>query len=291
VKPASFEYHRPASIGEALDLLALHGPQCKLIAGGQSLVPMMNMRLASPAHLIDINDLSELAGVRDCVGAIEVGTLTRHCEVASSALLQAHCPLLPQAAATIGHYAIRQRGTLGGSLAHADPAAQMALVARTLDARITLASRSGEREVGSAAFFEGAMATAVRPDEMIVRVRYPKLSSGERSSFRLFSRRHGDFAIISVAVVLEVHERRVRKLLVGVNGASPVPARLDEMAAAFLGKTPDTRWMDDLGQAVYDAITPEDSGRIPPIYRRELARRLTMQTLQELLAEREEAVA
>lgn len=291
MKPASFEYHRPASIGEALDLLALHGPQGKLISGGQSLVPMMNMRLASPAHLIDINDLSELAGVREQGGAVEVGTLTRHCEVASSALLKAHCPLLPQAAATIGHYAIRQRGTLGGSLAHADPAAQMALVACTLDARITLASRSGEREVGSAAFFEGAMATAARPDEMIVRVRYPKLSPEERSSFKLFSRRHGDFAIISVAVVLEVHESRVRKLLIGVNGASPVPLRLDAVAAEFLGKAPDARWVENLGEAVYHAITPEDSVRIPPIYRRELARRLTVQALQESLAGREEVAA
>ncbi|WP_423458302.1 FAD binding domain-containing protein [Ottowia sp. VDI28] len=291
MKPASFEYHRPASIGEALDLLALHGAQGKLISGGQSLVPMMNMRLASPAHLIDINDLSELAGVRDQGDAVEIGTLTRHCEVVSSALLKKHCPLLPKAAATIGHHAIRQRGTLGGSLAHADPAAQMALVARTLDARITLASRSGEREVASGVFFEGAMATVVRPDEMIVRVHYPKLPPQERSSFKLFSRRHGDFAIISVAVLLEVHEGWVRKLLIGVNGASPVPLRLDAVAAEFLGKTPDARWVEALGLAVSRAITPEDSARIPPIYRRELARGLTVQALQELLAERKGDVA
>ena len=291
MKPASFEYHRPASIGEALELLALHAPQGKLISGGQSLVPMMNMRLASPAHLIDINDLSELAGVKERDGVIEIGTLTRHEEVASSALLQTHCPLLPQAAATIGHHAIRQRGTLGGSLAHADPAAQMALVACTLEARITLASRAGEREIASTEFFKGAMTTAARPDEMIVRVRYPKRQPQERASFRLFARRHGDFSIVSVAVVLEVHEGRVRRLLVGVGGASPVPVRLDAVAWEFLGKAPDARWVQELGRAVCHAIAPEDSARMPAIYRRELARELTVRALRDVLDERKEGAA
>ncbi|WP_028603793.1 FAD binding domain-containing protein [Ottowia thiooxydans] len=285
MKPASFEYHRPASIGEALTLLAEYGAQAKLISGGQSLIPMMNMRLASPAHLIDINDLSELAGVKDRGDLIEIGTLTRHHEVASSSLTAVHCPLVSQAASTIGHYAIRQRGTLGGSLAHADPAAQMALVACTLDARITLARHSGERELASADFFEGAMTTAVRPDEMIVRVGFPKQQPGERSSFKLFSRRHGDFAVIAVAMVLGMKDGKVNKLHIGVGGASPVPVRLDAALEDFLDKTPDAPWVVSVGLAAYHAIAPEESTRIPAIYRKELTQSLVMHALNDLLAE------
>ncbi|MET4577273.1 FAD binding domain-containing protein [Ottowia thiooxydans] len=287
MKPASFEYHRPASIEEALKLLAEHGAEAKLISGGQSLVPMMNMRLASPSHLIDINDLSELAGVRKRGDLIEIGTLTRHQEVASSSLASEHCPLVSQAASTIGHYAIRQRGTLGGSLAHADPAAQMPLVARTLDARITLASHAGERELASADFFQAAMTTAVRPDEMIVRVSFPVQQAGERFSFKLFSRRHGDYAIVSVAVVLGTQEGRVTKLHVGVGGATPVPVRLDTVLEELLGKTPDEPWLRSVGLAVYHALTPEESARIPAIYRKELTQSLVSQALKELLAEQE----
>ena len=287
MKPASFEYHRPASIGEALKLLAEYGAEAKLISGGQSLVPMMNMRLASPAHLIDINDLSELAGVKKRGDLIEIGTLTRHHEVASSSLAAAHCPLVSQAASTIGHYAIRQRGTLGGSLAHADPAAQMSLVARTLDARITLASYAGERELASADFFEGAMTTAVRPDEMIVRVGFPIQQQGERSAFKLFSRRHGDYAIVSVALVVGMQEGRVARLQLGVGGASPVPIRLDRVLDDFLGKVPDAGWVESVALASYRAITPEESARIPAIYRKELTQSLVSQALNELLTEQE----
>lgn len=290
MKPAPFQYHRPASVREVLELLATHGSQAKLISGGQSLGPMMNMRLASPAHLIDINDLTELAGIRDRGSFIEVGTLTRHCEVEKSSVLSEHCPLLPQAAATIGHYAIRQRGSLGGSLAHADPAAQMALVARTLDAVVILASLGGEREVSAAQFFEGAMTTALRPDEMIVRVRYPKYGAGELSAFQLFSRRHGDYALVSVAVVLGLRNGLTQGLRIGVNGASPVPNLLDHVAQAFEGRVPDAAWVDELSEAVGGSISPEEDGRVPAVYRQELARELTRQVLNRLLAERKAGV-
>lgn len=290
MKPASFQYHRPASVREALELLATHGSLAKLISGGQSLGPMMNMRLASPDHLIDINDLTELAGIRDRGSFIEVGTLTRHCEVEKSAVLSEQCPLLPQAAATIGHYAIRQRGTLGGSLAHADPAAQMALVARTLGAVVILASLAGEREISAAQFFEGAMTTALRADEMIVRVRYPKFRADELSAFQLFSRRHGDYALVSVAVVLRLHQGLTQGLRIGINGASPVPNLLDDIASAFEGRVPDATWVDELSEAVGCSINPEENGRVPAAYRRELARELTRQVLNGLLTERKAGV-
>jgi carbon-monoxide dehydrogenase medium subunit len=152
MKPAVFSYHRPYTLEDALSLLALHGFDAKVIAGGQSLAPMMNMRFAQPAHLIDLNALPQLSGVTLAGDSLSIGAMTRHHEVATSSTVRAACPLLAEAAATIGHYAIRQRGTLGGSLAHADPAAQMPLIASTLGARIEIVGPDGRREVPATAF-------------------------------------------------------------------------------------------------------------------------------------------
>ena len=145
MKPVAFDYFRPSSLEEALQQLAACGESAKLIAGGQSLGPMLNMRLATPSGLIDLNDLTELAYIRDVGDTLEIGALTRHDQIAESKLVQARCPLLAQAAKTIGHYAIRQRGTIGGSLAHADPVAQLPLISMTLEAKIEIVSPAGKR--------------------------------------------------------------------------------------------------------------------------------------------------
>jgi carbon-monoxide dehydrogenase medium subunit len=171
----------PADAGGSPDLLAAHADTAKIIAGGQSLVPVMNMRLAAPAELIDVNGLPGMAGIVEQGDCIEAGALARHCELAGSALVRARCRLLALAAETIGHYVIRQRGSLGGSLAHADPTAQLPLIAVTLDAQIDVASRRGRRTVAAADFFLSVMTTALEPDEIIVAVRFP--APGERSGF------------------------------------------------------------------------------------------------------------
>ncbi len=202
MKPAAFTYLRPVSIDDALRQLAELGPQAKVIAGGQSLGPMMNMRLARPAQLIDLNDLTELAYVREAGDWIRVGALTRHYQIAESALVRRHCPLLSQAAQTIGHYAIRQRGTIGGSLAHADPAAQLPLIAVTLGARFNLMRRASRRQVDAGDFFVSAMTTSLAPDELIESIDFPKALAGEAASFRMFNRRHGDYAIVAVAATV-----------------------------------------------------------------------------------------
>lgn len=280
MKPALFDYHRADGVEDVLRHLAANDG-AKLIAGGQSFGPMLNMRLASPALLIDINDLSELATIRDTGPALTMGPLTRHHQLAESPLVQRHCPLLAQAARTIGHYAIRQRGTLGGSLAHADPAAQLPLVAVTLGAEFELRSERGTRRLPAKDFFLGAMTTALAPDEMIHSLTVPKVAPG--TAFRLFNRRHGDFAIVAVAVALTLAEGRVIGLHLGVGGAEAVPRRLESATAPMLDRQPDAAWLDELQQAVHDEIRPVDDGRIEAAYRRELTVSLTRAALVRAL--------
>lgn len=284
MKPAAFAYHRPASVDEALALLAALAPDAKVLAGGQSLVPMMNMRLAGPAHLVDINDLTELAYVREEGAWIDIGTLTRHRQVADSPLLRQHCSVLPQAAASVGHYAIRQRGTLGGSLAHADPAAQLPLAAVTLDASVTVCSERGERVVAAADFFQAAMTTALQPEEMILRVRFPKLPAGEAGAFEIFSRRRGDYAMLAVAATVAVRDGRVSRLRLGINGASAVPQRLTRLETEFADQPPDRDWLARIARAAAQLVEVDDSERVPSAFRRELAETLTGRALGSALA-------
>lgn len=283
MKPAAFTYHRPASLDEALALLAQWGPDARLLAGGQSLGPMLNLRVARPAHVIDLNDLTEFAYVRDAGGSIEVGGLTRHYQLADSAVLQRHCPLVTQAARTIGHHAIRQRGTLGGSLANADPAAQLALVAVALDAQLTLVQRGGRREVAAKDFFQAAMTTALAPQELLLSVRFPKFRACEVSAYRMFNRRHGDYALVAVAATLAMDGDRVQRVRLALSGTSPMPQRLDTVTAPFVGRRADAAWAMELATAVASAVQPEDDERVPASYRRELAHTLTLRALTRSL--------
>jgi len=285
VKPAAFSYLRPTSIEEALDQLAAGtGAGAKVIAGGQSLGPMMNMRLATPAQLIDLNDLTELAYVREAGDWIEIGALTRHYQLAESPVLRRHCPLLAQAAQTIGHYAIRQRGTIGGSLAHADPAAQLALVAVTLDARLKLVRPGATRSVQAGDFFASAMTTALQPDEVILSVQFPKAAPREAASFNMFNRRHGDYAIVAAATTVAVEGAIVQRVRLGLGGVAPMPRNLDELALPFLGQVPGEQWIKRLAAAAREAIAPEDNPRISALYRQELAERLVARALSQAIS-------
>jgi len=280
VKPAGFVYHRPASLEEALAQLAAGAPHARLLAGGQSLAPMLNMRLASPEALIDLNDLSELAYIRQTDGALEIGALTRHDALANSPLVQTRCPLLGQAARTIGHYAIRQRGTLGGSLAHADPAAQLPLAAVTLGATLSLLSSRGRREMAADEFFLSAMSTALHADEIILSVRFPVQAAGEASAFELFSRRRGDFAIVAVAASVCLRQRRfVERVRLGVSGVDAVPRRLDLALPIGEAQLADAAWAEEAARSVAAIVTPEEDARIPARYRQELVQTLVQRAL------------
>lgn len=285
MKPATFEYFRPVSVEDVLRQLAELGPQAKLIAGGQSLAPMMNMRLARPAQLIDVNDLTELAYVRETGDRLRIGALTRHCEVAESALVRRHCPLLAQAAQTIGHYAVRQRGTIGGSLAHADPAAQLPLIAITLGARLHLRRHSGCRIVDAGDFLVSAMTTTLGADELIEAVDFPNALRGEAASFRLFNRRHGDYAIIAAAVTVATEAGKVRQLRIGLGGATPVPQSLQALAQASCGQRPDGAWIAQVARGAAAQVLVEEDSRVTVQYRRELTELLVGQALGHALAQ------
>lgn len=283
MKPAGFSYHRPRTLGEALELLTVHGDSAKIIAGGQSLVPVMNMRLAAPAQLIDLNGLPGLAEIGVKGAFVEVGALTRHYQLAESELLRSRCPLLAQAAETIGHYAIRQRGTIGGSLAHADPTAQLPLVAVTLNAEIDIASPRGRRTLSAADFFLSVMTTALAHDEVVVAIRFPAATPGEGAAFRIFSRRHGDFAIVAVAATMTVAKARIAGLRIGIGGVGPIPVAYADLCRRFIGQPADASRVKELAQAIRDAVEPEDNSRIPAEYRRELAQTLTERALTRAL--------
>ena len=282
MKPAVFSYHRPRSLEEALSLLTLYGFDAKVIAGGQSLAPMMNMRFAQQAHLIDLNALPQLAGVTREGDTLAIGAMTRHHEIATSATVRAACPLLADAAATIGHYAIRQRGTLGGSLAHADPAAQMPLIASTLGARIDIAGPDGSREIPATQFLTSVMTTDLAADEIVRTVRFPALRAGERHAFEAYSRRHGDFAIASCAVTAEFAGSKFSGLRIGLGGVADVPLVLEELAAGFVGEAADTRTVARIADAVAGAIDPHDQPDISAAYRRDLVKALTARALQRV---------
>jgi carbon-monoxide dehydrogenase medium subunit len=283
MKPAAFEYHRPTSLAEVLALLARLGLQAKVVAGGQSLVPVLNMRLAQPAHLIDLNDLTEWEKVVDHGDVLELGFLTRHRQLAESALVRQHCPLVAQVAQTIGHFPIRQRGTLGGSLCNADPVAQLCLMAITLDAHMLLARDGSRRSVRARDFFKAAMSTDLQPDELLVGLRVPKLQPQEASAYRMFNRRHGDYAIVASAVTVRLAAGQVEALRLGISGTSPVPLRLSSVEDAYRGQAPTAPWVDAVAKAVAAAVEPEDDPQIPAAYRRQLAQEMTARALTRCL--------
>jgi aerobic carbon-monoxide dehydrogenase medium subunit len=268
MKPAPFRYHQPRSLAEALALLARHGADAKLIAGGQSLGPMLNMRLAQPAELVDLNGLPGMDGIREDESGLHVGALVRHHAVATSPLVRRSCPLLAEAAQAIGHYAIRCRGTLGGSLAHADPAAQLPLVAATLGAEISIAGARSERRLAARDFFVSLMSTALEADEILVAARFPKVAPGERHAYLQFSRRSGDFAIVAVACAL-----RERRFTIGVGGVEDRPVVLD-LQSADPGA---------MGQAAREAVHPIDTPRVPAVFRKELVEVLVKRVVAKCL--------
>ena len=283
MKPAIFSYHRPSSLDEALSLLGELGSRARILTGGQSLAPMLNLRLARPEHIIDLNDLTEFSFVRDLGESIGVGGLTRHYQLAESCFLQKYCPLVPLAAKTIGHYAIRQRGTLGGSLANADPVAQLPLIAIVLDAQLTLAKNGGRRDMAVSEFFQAAMTTALAPEELILSVQFPKFQPNEAGSFRLFARRHGDFAIVSVAATLTLQEGYVKRIRLALGGIGAVPVRVDSLVHQFTGLRPTVQWAQEVADAVGHGVQPQDDERIQAAYKKELARSLTLRAVLRTL--------
>jgi CO/xanthine dehydrogenase FAD-binding subunit len=205
MKPAPFEYHQARSLPEALTLLADHAGDAKPLAGGQSLIPAMNFRLAAPAVLVDLNGVGELAYVKEAADGLRIGAMTRHVQVERSPVIASRAPLLAETMPFVAHAAIRTRGTIGGSLAHADPAAELPALMLAMDARFRVQNREGSREIAATAFFTGLFSTSLEPGELLTEIAIPTPTGhAHGSAFLEFSRRRGDFALAGVAVTVAI---------------------------------------------------------------------------------------
>jgi carbon-monoxide dehydrogenase medium subunit len=283
MKPVSFRYFAPRAVDHALDFLAAHGQEGKILAGGQSLVPAMNFRLARPASLIDINCIDALDYVREEGGELRIGALARHARFETPVTAGALSALLPQVARHIGHLPIRSRGTFCGSIAHADPASEWCLLAATLDAELVIVSHRGQRNVRPNAFFIGALTTMLEPDELLTEIRLPLLNDSWRTGFAEFSRRAGDYALAMCAAFLRLEEDRIVEARLGVGGATDRPSRIAAAEAALTGTNGGPGILREAGNIAADTIDPLEDIHANAEYRRDLVRAMVGRALNQAL--------
>jgi aerobic carbon-monoxide dehydrogenase medium subunit len=279
VKPAPFAYHRARSVGEAVALLSELGDEAKILAGGLSLVPMMNFRLARPSALIDVTRVGGLSYLRADPDGLRIGALTTHRAVETTrdpAVLR-HYGVLPRSARWIGHYPIRARGTFGGSIAHADPASEWCLLAVLLEAQVVLAGPGGSRAVPAAEFFQGYYTTAAGPDEMITELWFPR--SERHAVLTEFAPRQGDFAVVAAAVSADIADGTCRSGRVVLGGVGPQPVQVEAGALAGQPAVPDT-WQA-MGEHAASQIDPPDDTHGSSEYRRRLTATLVSRALAE----------
>jgi len=285
VKPAPFAYHRAHSVGEAIALLSELGDEAKILAGGLSLVPMMNFRLARPSALIDVTKITGLSYLRVDDHGLRIGALTTHRTVETSRdpAIHGHYGVLPRSARWIGHYPIRSRGTFGGSIAHADPASEWCLLAVLLGAQIVLTGPQGHREVPAAEFFQGYYTTAASPDEMVTELWFPRPEP--HAVLTEFAPRQGDFAVVAAAVAVDVTDGVCRSGRVVLGGVGPRPVQVEAGALAGQPAVPDT-WQA-MGKHAASQIDPPDDTHGSSEYRR----RLTVTLVARGLAEASQGIA
>jgi CO/xanthine dehydrogenase FAD-binding subunit len=288
MKPAAFEYHAPTTIDEALALLRANADNAKLLAGGQSLVPVMNFRLATPAMLIDLNRIAALSYIHEDQGALSIGAMARHRHIEKSELVARHAPLLAETMPFIAHPQIRNRGTIGGSLAHADPAAELPAVMMALDARFKLQSAQGERWVNARDFFTGLFTTALQSNELIVEIQIPALLARTGWAFDEVSRRHGDYALAGVAAVvtLDTQGRCSDARLVCV-GVGPQPMRIQNATRALVGQTPTPDALRAVAETAPAELDPSSDMHASADFRRHLAKVLAKRVLEKAFARAE----
>jgi aerobic carbon-monoxide dehydrogenase medium subunit len=286
MKPAPFAYHRPSSLEETFALLDRYGEDGRILAGGQSLVPTLNMRLVQPRAVIDINRVPELDAIRVTPSGLVIGALVRQEAVEHSELVREHTPLIAAAVPHVGHAAIRARGTVGGSLALADPAAELPACAVALDGAIGIASRHGRREVPAQDFFRGIYTTALEPGEVVTHLTVPRASAGWRSGFDELARRHGDFALAGLAARVRVERETLvdaRLVFFGV-GTKPVRARGAE--AALVGRRADAGALAEAARTLDTDLDPPGDIHGSPALRRHLARVLLTRVVTRLAGDR-----
>jgi aerobic carbon-monoxide dehydrogenase medium subunit len=286
VKPAPFEYHAPESVADVVALLAEHADECKPLAGGQSLVPMLALRLTRFEHLIDLNRVPELVGMSRDDGALRVGAMTRQRAVERDPEIAATVPLLAQAVPCIGHTQIRNRGTIGGSIAHADPASELPAVALALSAELEIASASGTRRVPAAEFFEGTWTTCLADDELLVAVHFPVWEGRCGFAFEEVARRSGDFALAGVAAAIELGAGdTVTRASLGLLGMGGTPLRPQAAEEALLGRAPTAPDLDEVAALAVADLDPPDDVHGSSAYRSRIGAHLVRTTLARAIEE------
>ena len=281
MKPSAFQYYAPRTIGDALATLAKVAPEDgRVIAGGQSLVPAMALRLAQPAHLVDINGLSELERLQARDGVLSIGACVRHAAFERSVVDGPLGRLLANVARHIAHYPIRTRGTFCGSIANADPASEWCLVAAALGATMIACSSRGERTFSASDFFQGIMTTALAADELLTEVRLPLLSANTRCGFNEFSRRAGDFAIAMALATYCIHEGVIVEPCVGVGGVEARPRRIAEAEAILSGNAPSATLFADAAECASTVVQPIDASDDAIAYKRDVTRAVVQRALE-----------
>ena len=285
---APFQLHTPQSVDEAVQILAQceqNGEDAKLLAGGQSFLPTMNLGLATPAHIISLNHVAGLKDIRQDNDTITIGARATHRDLASSELLQTHCPILSEAAASIGDVQVRNRGTLGGSIGHFDPAADYPPVLVLLDATFRLVGPNGERTVAAQDFFVDYMTTSLGADEVLTEIRIPVLPSGAGTAYVKFTRVEGGFAIVGVGACVSLNpDGTCQSIRVGMCGAAPVPVRLTAIETTLPGKPTDDTFIENVAQAAYP-ITQDPVAELhaDAEYKREMVRVFTRRAVKAAL--------
>jgi aerobic carbon-monoxide dehydrogenase medium subunit len=284
MKPVSFKYFAPRTVDHALDLLAAHGEEGKILAGGQSLVPAMNFRLARPASLIDINCIDALDYVREEGGWLHIGALARHSRFEQPVSGGALSAFLPRVARHIGHLPIRSRGTFCGSIAHADPASEWCLLAATLDVELVILSLRGQRNVRPNEYFVTALTTTLEPDELLTEIRLPLLDDGWRTGFAEFSRRAGDYALAMCAAFLRFEKGRIAEARIGVGGATDRPSRITAAEALLTGTEGGPEIFHVAGKIAAETIDALEDIHASAAYRRDLVRAMVGRALNQACA-------
>ena len=282
MKPSAFEYFDPSTVREALELLQRHSDDAKILAGGQSLIPMMNFRVARPKVLIDINKIKELDYIREEKDELVIGSLVRERALEVSPVVGKKCPILAEAISQIGHLPVRTRGTIGGSLVHADPSAEIPVVICALGGRMKVVGPLGERTLAADEFFLTYLTSALEPGEILVEVRIPTLPANTGWSFTELSRRHGDFGIVVVASILFMENKEAcRKASIALGGVAPTPIRAAAAEKILAGRKLTEELIREAGVKAAGATEPESDYHASAEYRKDMARVFTQRSLQE----------
>lgn len=283
MKAAPFEYHVPRELPRALELLA-QLDDARILAGGQSLMPMLNLRVASPRHLIDLNRVAELSGIREEKDALVIGAMTRQRDIEFSDVVARRLPLFAEAVRSVGHRQTRNRGTFGGSLCHLDPSAELPLACMAMDAVLQVHSRRGQREIAMRDFPAGFMTPALEADEILTAVAVRPWTGRVGTAFLEYARRHGDFAVVSVAVLIELDARaRVSRAAVTLGGVAPAPLRMDAAERAIIGTRLDHASIATAAHACREVDAMSDAF-FPGWYRQQVAHSLSQRALRLALS-------